>query len=844
VTAYETQSPQDSASAFSQAVPVVAGDTAAPTVTISKPAEGESLDDRTPPTFRVHASEPATIECMLVEPNKTDGSWFECGGAPTATDVEMTFEHPLAPGTWTFRAKATDAAANVSEVVSRVFQVKPTEPAPAPAPPQTSSVPALTGPAVADPRVGGKMSGAVGSWTGTQPITYDYEWLSCAGAAANDCQPREHGEAPNGAVPDYALRADDRGRRIRLQVLARNSVAPDGVRRLSEPSGVVLFAGEVGSGTSPVVQADGVPFSEAEREATMACLLPVPACGSRYKKVGQRNHYLPLGTAAGRARSAGRRGGVDIDVIFRPGTAADLQRGIPDREARIEWLHDTESERFVIAQDPAPGATLRSSKVGRQVVVLTYFSRAADEQELHGFCTANVLRFSDEDLASQFGLNGPQRMTLEDAVAQLKRSGCRKPPMLRFRRQPGVDQPVVVGASIVGEKAARQIQLTVGVPAKDPDLVMVLSDPPLIGGNESALSFDDKYSLTATGERDTVFRIQVAEKATGYWVPSVQVELFLNGVKQGDTLRTNAQGYVDVRRRIKRAGVLSIYAHYDDRSGALASVGYREITVSDRIKEGKRFSLTMPSGRMVVRAKNGVWSTANVAVANALRFRPANLGIGRVSRPRVARFDSIPVVAPFSVNGQLSLVSTFDNGLRLGRDSNVLVSVGSGVANVPVGQMMQFDERAFGALRSTAASFTLVHNQLPRPEEEIRFSIDALAAAGLTDLASRLKSRLELPAQPLVGYNDLTLGGKVISTGGGNVISTGGGNVISTGGGNLTNRTVTVTDSTGRLISDKGLGLIGNSGSTLIGNSGNTLISDKGLGIIATDGASFRVPTA
>ena len=82
------------------------------------------------------------------------------------------------------------------------------------APPANTSLPAISGPT----QTGGKIKASSGSWSGTTPITFGYQWLRCDSAGAA-CAPIA------GATSNtYTLATADAGRTVRVVVTASNSV--------------------------------------------------------------------------------------------------------------------------------------------------------------------------------------------------------------------------------------------------------------------------------------------------------------------------------------------------------------------------------------------------------------------------------------------------------------------------------------------------------------------------------------------------------------------------------------------------------------------------------------------
>jgi CSLREA domain-containing protein len=151
----------------------------------------------------------------------TDGSWcigaLALAGSATAT--------------------ATDAAGNTSEFSPNVVAAGSTDLCAA-GQPQAPTV--VTDPAVSGtPSVGNILTASTGTWNGTQPITYAYEWRRCDDAGAA-CTP-----IPGASASQYTLVAADQGSTIRVAVTASNSVGSGTAS--SAPTAVVQAAG--GGGT-------------------------------------------------------------------------------------------------------------------------------------------------------------------------------------------------------------------------------------------------------------------------------------------------------------------------------------------------------------------------------------------------------------------------------------------------------------------------------------------------------------------------------------------------------------------------------------------------------------------
>ena len=85
--------------------------------------------------------------------------------------------------------------------------------------PQNTAPPSFTGTA----RDGDSLTGAAGTWTGTQPITFAYRWLRCGDTTSGSCA-----EVAGAAAQDYTATAADIGQRLRLRVRATNAATTAG----------------------------------------------------------------------------------------------------------------------------------------------------------------------------------------------------------------------------------------------------------------------------------------------------------------------------------------------------------------------------------------------------------------------------------------------------------------------------------------------------------------------------------------------------------------------------------------------------------------------------------------
>jgi hypothetical protein len=81
-----------------------------------------------------------------------------------------------------------------------------------PTPPANTAPPSISGTA----EVGQTLTASAGSWNGTQPITYAYQWRRCDGSGAG-CS-----DVAGATQPTYALVAAEEGATVRVRVSASN----------------------------------------------------------------------------------------------------------------------------------------------------------------------------------------------------------------------------------------------------------------------------------------------------------------------------------------------------------------------------------------------------------------------------------------------------------------------------------------------------------------------------------------------------------------------------------------------------------------------------------------------
>lgn len=99
--------------------------------------------------------------------------------------------------------------------------------------PRNTFLPSISGTAA----VGQTLFASVGTWTGTSPITYTYQWLRC-GADGGESTGAGCTAITGATIAQYAPTTTDVGQRLRVQVTARNSLGT--ATATSNPSAQVL----------------------------------------------------------------------------------------------------------------------------------------------------------------------------------------------------------------------------------------------------------------------------------------------------------------------------------------------------------------------------------------------------------------------------------------------------------------------------------------------------------------------------------------------------------------------------------------------------------------------------
>lgn len=123
--------------------------------------------------------------------------------------------------------------------------------------PANSAAPAITG----QPVVGEILNANRGTWTGTEPITYVYQWQRCntSGAACANIT--------GAAQPAYTVSSADLALTLRVQVIATN--ADGSASATSAPTAVVAAAQANITGCPPVQEAGPLSLDEIKPPARL-----------------------------------------------------------------------------------------------------------------------------------------------------------------------------------------------------------------------------------------------------------------------------------------------------------------------------------------------------------------------------------------------------------------------------------------------------------------------------------------------------------------------------------------------------------------------------------------------
>jgi hypothetical protein len=249
-----------------------------------------------------------------------DPTGSACAGIPGATTQTYTVQPSDVGHTLRVQETAANAGGQGAPAVSSPTAAVASAPSGASAP-TSSTRPAISGAAI----VGRRLRASTGTWAGTPPLRYAYQWQACRRACTNLF-------GATGSA--YLLRGRDAGARIRVEVTAVNALGTG----LAASAGVgpVATVGQIRS----ALLAASVPHGRAARSAailaghgfTMAFGRLVPGslrvvwrsgavvlASGRLSISGAGRHRLHLRlTGAGRRVLSGRAGSLIATVTFAP----------------------------------------------------------------------------------------------------------------------------------------------------------------------------------------------------------------------------------------------------------------------------------------------------------------------------------------------------------------------------------------------------------------------------------------------------------------------------------------------------------------------------------------------
>ncbi len=143
---------------------------------------------------------------------RCDASTGSCSAIPGAT--AKTYQATAADSGATLAAAVT--ARNTAGQATARSATSAVVVGAAGTPPTNTSPPSVSG----QLQVGQTLTASPGSWTGTAPISYSYQWQRCSSPAATSCS-----DIPGATGQGYEIAASDAGDYLRVGVAARNSCA-------------------------------------------------------------------------------------------------------------------------------------------------------------------------------------------------------------------------------------------------------------------------------------------------------------------------------------------------------------------------------------------------------------------------------------------------------------------------------------------------------------------------------------------------------------------------------------------------------------------------------------------
>ncbi len=173
----------------------------APPVISGTPQEGQTLNAS---TGSWRGTQPITYTYQWL---RCDSSGAACGEIGDATGSTYAVTSGDVGGTLRVAVTATNSVGSATATSNATTVVQPPD-----APPVNTALPAISG----TPQDGQMLNASTGSWSGTQPMTYAYQWLRCDSSGAN-C-----GTISGATGASYLVVTADVGNRLRVAVTATN----------------------------------------------------------------------------------------------------------------------------------------------------------------------------------------------------------------------------------------------------------------------------------------------------------------------------------------------------------------------------------------------------------------------------------------------------------------------------------------------------------------------------------------------------------------------------------------------------------------------------------------------
>jgi len=175
----------------------------APPAISGTPQDGQTL---TASTGTWTGTQPITYAYQWL---RCDSTGTNCAAIAAATGASYAVTSADVGSTLRVTVTATNSVGSATATSSPTTVVQSAD-----SPPVNSALPTISG----TPQDGQLLNASPGTWSGTQPMTYGYQWLRCDSSGAN-CSP-----IPGATSASYLVTSADVGSTLRVQVTATNSV--------------------------------------------------------------------------------------------------------------------------------------------------------------------------------------------------------------------------------------------------------------------------------------------------------------------------------------------------------------------------------------------------------------------------------------------------------------------------------------------------------------------------------------------------------------------------------------------------------------------------------------------